>query len=218
MSKVPLIPFRRPEPQVFQKRDKPADTKPKAKKAKKKKGVGMGATNKKQKKPVFQASNSEDIGTKPKAVQRLWKILSKMDEEGTLFVNDEGIVGFDGEYPEERSPEALGLTAQEVKLLRPWAVFDGPEPDDQETATGVILTTYQLVELAYAMGKQAEHTSTTRALTEAAEPVEEDGEEEDEEEWDPDDDEEDGEEGEEEEEEDEEMEVIDEDEYDEEED
>jgi hypothetical protein len=159
-------------------------------------------------KPQFESQNSEDISTKPKGVQRLWRILSKMDPEGTLFVNDAGIIGFEGDVPKDRTPKSLDFKADEVKLLRPWAVLDGPEADDPETATGVLFTTYQLVELAYAMGQQDEHLKTTKTLTAAV--GDDDAEEED-----PDDDEGDDEDEDFDDDDDEEMDVIDEeDEYD----
>jgi AAA ATPase containing von Willebrand factor type A (vWA) domain len=164
-------------------------------------------------KPKFQAKNSENIDSKPEGVQRLWRILSKMDPEGTLFVNDAGIIGFEGDVPQDRTPKALGFKPDETKLLRPWAILDGPVADDPETASGVLFTTYQLIELAYELGKRDEHASTTEALTSAAEDEEEDEEEEDEE-FDPDDEEGDDEDEDFDEEEDEDLDVLDEDEYD----
>ena len=217
MAKVPLIPFQRPEPQVFQKpkvavSSDSKSSKP-AKAKKKKKAKGMAKT---KAKPQFEAKNSEDITSKPKAVQRLWRILSKMDEAGTLFVNDVGVIGFEGDVPDDRTPDVLGLKPDEVKLLRPWAVLDGPEADDPETATGVLLTTYQIVELAYAMGKQDEHSATTKNLTAAVPAAEGSGDEDDEDdEFDPDDAEGDDEDEEFDEDDDDEMDVVDEDEYDE---
>jgi len=147
----------------------------------------------------FIAHNSEDIESKHKALQSLWRILSKMDEKGTVFVNDIGIIGLDGDVPSDRTPKKLGLKNDEIALIQPYAIYDGPEADDQESATGVILTTYQLLEAAFDLGAQSESAKVTASMTRAADAngAEEEAEEEESEE--------------EEEEEDEDMDVLDED-------
>jgi len=142
----------------------------------------MAATQKKaapKATPKFEAKNTEDMTKKPEGVQRLWAVLSHMDPEGDLFVNDKGIIGFDGDVPNSRTPKALKLTKDEVALLRPYAIYDAPSPDDRNSATGVVLTTYQLVEIAYELGAKAERAKVTNSLTAAASDDEDDEDEED---------------------------------------
>jgi len=116
----------------------------------------------------FEVHNTENMDDKPKNVQRLWAILSKMDPEGELFVNDKGIVMLEGQGPNDRTPKALGFTAKETDLLRPWGIADSPEEDNIELATGVLFSMYQLVELAYELGRQDESGEVTRSLVDAA--------------------------------------------------
>lgn len=163
MAKVPLIPSTRPRPKVLMTRGKA----PRQKKAEAtKKGTQMAKT--KAKTVPFEVHNTENIEDKPKNIQRLWAILSKMDPEGELFVNDKGIVMLEGDGPDDRTPKALGFTAKESDLLRPWGIADSPEEDNIELATGVLFSMYQLVELAYELGRQDESGEVTRSLVDAA--------------------------------------------------
>lgn len=158
MTKVPLIPFKRPVPQVLL-RPSTSAAQP-----------GKQQTKKESmsKKHKFQAKNVEDVTKKPKAIRRLWEVLSKMDPSGDLWVNDKGIVVIAGDGPKERTLDALKFDGQEKSLLSEYGIYDSPEPDNAETAKGVILTVYQLLELAYAMGAEDQANEATSALTSAA--------------------------------------------------
>lgn len=151
MSPVPLIPFQRPVPQVFS-RPSPGgiptikDNKKKVKKMASKKAAAAAR---------FESDNTDDIKTKHPDVQRLWRILEKMDVVGT-YVSDDGIIVLDGEGPDHRKPSALKLSAADVELLRPYGVLDGPIANDPATATGVIVSPYQLIQIAFDLGRQVE--------------------------------------------------------------
>ncbi len=140
MTKVPLIPFTRPIPQIMRK-GPPALAR---------KGDTVA------KKTALLAQNTEDITKKAVGVQRLWQLLSKMDPEGTLWVSNAGLILLAGEGPQARSPKALKLNDEEVKLVTSVGIFDADAPDDQATAKAVIASVYQLVELAFDMGMKAE--------------------------------------------------------------
>lgn len=119
----------------------------------------------------FTATNIEDITKKPEAVKRIWKLLSKMDPNGELWVDDKGIIAVAGSTAKDapaRTPKALGLDPEDVEMVSGFGIYDGPEPDNAETATGVIFTVYQLVEFAFAAGVQFEATRLTKAMTAAA--------------------------------------------------
>jgi hypothetical protein len=127
------------------------------------------------KKPKFVVTNSDDPAKKPPELQKLWTILSKMDPEAELFVDNKALIGFEGKVPKGRTPKDLKFTEAETALLRPFGVVDGPDADNPETATGIVLSMYQLVEAAYVMGMQAEAVKQTVALAAAAdEPVDDD--------------------------------------------
>jgi hypothetical protein len=165
MSHVPLIPFQRPVPQAFL---RPALSGKSAKvaKPKKQKKVKMAVSKKKAR---FEATNTDDIKQMPSDVQRLWRILERMDPEGDIFVNDKGILVLDGEGPDERRPEAIKLRKDDTDLLKSYAVLDGPKANDPETATGLIFTQFQMIQLAYELGRQAEQrkvaTDFKKAIT-----------------------------------------------------
>lgn len=148
----------------------------------------------------FESDNSDDIKTKHPDVQRLWRILEKMDAVGT-YVSDDGIVVLDGEGPDARRPNALNFSAADVDFLRPYGVLDGPVANDPATATGVILSPYQLIQIAFDLGRQVEAAkaasdfkkavsapSFTKAKKDEAEEEEEEYAEEDDEDFDDDDD------------------------------
>lgn len=138
----------------------------------------------------FTATNVEDITKKPQEVQALWKFLSKMDPEGDLWTANLAIVAVSGQATKdapERTPAKLKLDAGEIELVTGFAIYDGPEPDDAETATGLIFTPYQLIEVAFAAGVRAEAARFTKAMAAAAD---KDGEEVEEDDEDFDDDEE----------------------------
>jgi hypothetical protein len=128
------------------------------------------ATNKKLK---FHAKNVEDVTKKPAAIRRLWEILSKMDPDGDLWVNDKGIVVVAGGGPKERTLDALKFTGPDKTLLSEYGVYDSPEPDNGETANGVILTVYQLLEIAYAKGAEDAALAASTGVTDAADDEEE---------------------------------------------
>lgn len=122
-------------------------------------------------KTKFNATNIEDITKKPAPVQRLWKLLSKMDPEGDLWVDNKGIIALAGTTSKdapERTPKALKLDEEDTETVASFAIYDGPEPDNAELATGLIFTVYQLVEVAFAMGAQFESERVTKAITAAA--------------------------------------------------
>jgi hypothetical protein len=181
---VPLIPFKRPVPKIFVRRvsgSPPLETK---------------NTRKKRKqimaKAKFNVTNVEDITKKPQAVQRLWKLLSKMDPEGDLWVNDKGIIAVAGDTAKdapERTPKALKLDSEDIETIAAFAICDGPEPDNAELATGVIFTVYQMVEIAFAAGVQFESERLTGAITAAANKPSADDEDEDDEDEDSEDEE-----------------------------
>lgn len=156
--KVPLIPYQRPMPAVFLKKEEPKPTKPKDEK----------------RKPTMaklKATNIEDITKKPGGVQKLWKLLSKMDPNGDLFTDDIGIIAVAGSTAKnapKRTPAALSLDDDESEMVSGFAIYDSPEPDNAELATGVIFTVYQLVEIAFALGVQFESDRLTRTMTAAA--------------------------------------------------
>ncbi len=108
------------------------------------------------KKPRFEATNTDDIKHMPSDVRRLWQIMEKQDPNGDVFVNDVAIIVLEGEGPKDRTPQGLKLLSDDVALLRPFGVLDGPKANDPETAVGVIFTPFQMVQLAYELGRQAE--------------------------------------------------------------
>ena len=152
MSHVPLVPFQRPMPQAFLRPTLPIKA-AKAAKPNKQKKAKMVSTKKKAR---FEATNTDDAKQMPADVQRLWKVLDRMDPEGDIFVNDKGILILDGEGPEDRTPQALKMKKEDTDLLRSYAVLDGPRANDPETATGLIFSQYQMIQLAYELGRQAE--------------------------------------------------------------
>lgn len=165
----------------------------KAAKPKKQKKVKMVTTKKKHR---FEATNTDDAKQMPADVQRLWRILERMDPDGDVFVNDKGILIMDGEGPDERTPQALKLKKDDTDLLRSYAVLDGPKANDPETATGIIFTQFQMIQLAYELGRQAEQrkvASDFKKAVVASPPIagdydeDEDDEEDDDEEFDDDD-------------------------------
>jgi hypothetical protein len=165
--KVPLIPFQRPVPAVLSK------------------AVSKAGTTTTTRKPVmpkakFQVFNVEDISKKPKGVQALWHLLSKMDPTGDLWTDDKAIVAVDGATAKgapKRTIAALGLTDEEKEMVEGFAIVDGPEPDNVEKATGVIFTPYQIVEIAFALGVKFESDRLTGAMA-AAVPSDDDDDEE----------------------------------------
>lgn len=176
MTNVPLIPSKRPVPQVLLRTPTSSTTVvPPVPPVSRKKGTKM-ATKKKSAPAKFEAFNTEDITKKPVSVQKLWQMLDKMDPDGDLFTDDKALIVLDGEGPEGRGVKDLKLTPEEIALIRPYGVYDGPEPDNQETATGVVFTVFYMVELAYALGARDEAAKVTSALTSAASDVEDDDE------------------------------------------
>jgi hypothetical protein len=133
-------------------------------------------------KAKFKVTNVEDITKKPPAVQRLWRLLSKMDPEGDLWVDNKGIIAIAGDTAKDsptRTPKALKLDEEDTETVASFAICDGPEPDNAELATGVIFTVYQMIEIAFAAGVQFESERLTGAITAAAnKPGEEDDDEE----------------------------------------
>jgi len=214
MANVPLIPFKRPEPKVFAKREEAKSkellraaqaaakhfTKPKQK-------VKSMSAKTKPKAQAFEYQNTERIEDKPEVVQFAWQILSTMDPDGELFVNDKALVILQGAYKEEaaaakenkslvhpdtRRAETLGFDEDQIELLQRYAVPDAREEDEEgniveESIVGVVFTPYQLIEavyeLAYSEGLKEERRKVTSVLTEAAEDAD------DEDDWDPDEDE-----------------------------
>lgn len=166
MSHVPLIPFQRPTPQVFL-RPEPRIKTAKAVKPKKQKKAKM-VTTKKKSKHAFEATNTDDAKQMPPDVRRLWSILDRMDPAGDIFVNDKGILILDGEGPDERRPASLKLKTADVDLLRSFAILDGPKANDPETATGIIFTQYQMIQMAYELGRQAEQRKVASDFTKVA--------------------------------------------------
>jgi hypothetical protein len=145
------------------------------------------AKKKKAAAAVFHVTNKEDIKAKPPVVQELWRLLSQMDPDGSTFVSDNGLIAFEGEVPASRSPKALKIAPAMAARLREWAVLDSSIPDDPSGATGVIFTTYQLIEMAYQAGVDVAKAELTETLVAASsdddeedEEDEEDGEEEEE--------------------------------------
>jgi len=185
--KVPLVPSARPEiPDIKHGTE-----------SRKKKSMSNA---KKKKAAAFHVTNKEDIKTKPAAVQELWRLLSQMDPDGSTFVSDNGLIAFEGEVPASRLPKALKIKPELAARLREWAVLDSAKPDDPSEATGVIFTTYQLIEMAYQAGYDTAKAELTEALVSASEDEgddeeDEDGEDEGEEESEEDGDEEEDEDG-----------------------
>lgn len=135
------------------------------------------------KSPKFVAHNVEDITKKPAPVQALWKLLSQMDPDGDLWVNDKGIIALAGQTADEakdRTPKALKLSPDEINWITNFAVYDSPEPDNGEHATGLLFTMYQLAELAFSLGTQWEAARITKAVVKAADGNGEEDEDEDE--------------------------------------
>lgn len=194
---VPLIPFRRPEPQVFLKR-----AEAKIQEAAKAAALAAASPPKKKKrksvpakKPVhstFTYENTENIATKSKGVQFAWAILSKMDPEGDLFVTDRALVIVDGQYAEEKAaflatkegvnPDsrrvgALKFDDEQLKQILRFAIPDAREEDAKgeivpSSIAGVVFTPYQLIEmvfdLAYKQGQADEKRKVTAVLSAAA--------------------------------------------------
>lgn len=166
--KVPLVPSARPEiPDI---KHGTESRKKKMSNAKKKKAAAA----------AFHVTNKEDIKTKPAAVQELWRLLSLMDPDGSTFVSDNGLIAFEGEVPASRLPKALKIKPELAARLREWAVLDSAKPDDPSEATGVIFTTYQLIEMSFQAGYDTAKAELTEALVSASE-VEGDGEDEEDE-------------------------------------
>jgi hypothetical protein len=158
--KVQLIPYQRPVPNILM----CSTTHEELKNTKKRKPM---ATTKAK----LTATNVEDITKKPPSVQRLWKLLSKMDPDGDLWIDNKGIIAFAGSTAKdapERTAKALKLDEDDTELVSSFAIYDGPEPDSQDLATGLIFTVYQLVEIAFAMGVQFESERVTKAIAAAA--------------------------------------------------
>jgi hypothetical protein len=95
------------------------------------------------------------------------------------IVTDNGLIAFEGEVPASRLPKALKIKPELAARLREWAVLDSAKPDDPSEATGVIFTTYQLIEMAYQAGYDTAKAELTEALVSASE--DEDGDEEEDE-------------------------------------
>lgn len=122
---------------------------------------------KKKKAAAFEVHNVESLADKPETIGRVWALLDKADPNGDLWVRDVGMIWFDGKSPKGRHIKDLAFTEDEVALMRPYAVVDSPEEDNVEKATGVVLTVYQLVELAYEMGFQDGGGEVTQDLIDA---------------------------------------------------
>lgn len=123
-------------------------------------------------KPQFEALNTEDITSKPEPLQTLWGLLSKLDPKGELFVADKGIVAVAGQVEKDnpsRSMKSLKLTPPERELISSFAIYDGPEPDNQDEATGLIFTMYQMLELAFSLGVKWESARVDSAVLSASE-------------------------------------------------
>lgn len=138
----------------------------------------------KAKKQTFVYDNTDRPEDKPEMVQVLWNILKKMDPEGDLMTDDRALIGFAGAVPPTRTPAALGLSEDDVNMLLPFAVPDGPVDDEgeiiPESVTGVLLTPYQLLELAYYAGLEDGRGDEDGTETDAEIDVVEEEEEEDE--------------------------------------
>ncbi len=131
----------------------------------------------KKKSAAFVATNVEDVTDKPAPVAALWHLLSKMDPEGDLFVSDKGLIAVDGEVATtspKRTIPALGLSPIEAEWVRSYAIYDSSAPDEQESATGLLFTMYQMLELAFSMGVQSEAARVTSAIVRAASPSDDD--------------------------------------------
>ena len=165
MAKIPLVPFERPVPQAFIRNE--------IKTTKAQKDKTVVSTKKTPAKPAkaakakFSASNSEDISSKAEALQTLWKIMSKSDPDGELFVNDKGLIQLQGDGAPTRTPKALGFTAEETAMIAPFGIYDSDSPDDPATARGVIFTGYQFLEMAYELGRRDEQENVTGAMVAA---------------------------------------------------
>lgn len=216
MANVPLIPFKRPEPQVFTKREeakrqellKAAQAAAKPPPKKKKKGKSMSAKKKAKQAPVFTYQNTENMDDKPEIVQFAWAFLSAMDPEGELFVNDKALVIHQGDYadekaaakkgegtdPDTRRPKALGFDEDQQAIVERYAVPDAREEDDEgniveSSIVGVVFTPYQLIEAVAAMAyAQGRKDEKGKVTSVLTEAADSvDGDEDDD--WDPDDDE-----------------------------
>lgn len=171
MTKIPLIPFQRPMPQIFLKQTPALPTK-KPVKATKKKDVAPMTTTKKPAaaaKPKFTAHNTSDVTTKPEKVQELWALIDKIDP-GDIWVDDKVIITVDpnGATPAERTPKALKFTPVETALVQRYGIYDGAMADDQESAVGVVCTIYQVIEAAYAAGAEDAKAKFNSAVLAAA--------------------------------------------------
>jgi hypothetical protein len=157
--KVQLIPYQRPVPNILMR----STAHEELKNTKKRKPMATKAK--------LTATNVEDITKKPPAVQRLWNLLSKMDPDGDLWIDNKGIIACAGSTAKDapdRTAKALKLNEDDTEIVASFAIYDGPEPDSQDLATGLIFTVYQLVEIAFAMGVQFESERVTKAITAAA--------------------------------------------------
>lgn len=172
MTKVPLIPFERPVPQAFLRAESKV---PKAKKDKIVVSTKKSAAKPAKAKAKFSATNSEDISSKPETLQMLWRLMAKADPDGTLYVNDVGIIQLQGDVAPTRTTKALGFTDEETKMLMPYGVYDSDSPDDPVTARGVIFTGFQFLEMAYALGRLDEQAAVTTAMVAAADEEDDEG-------------------------------------------
>jgi hypothetical protein len=157
----------------------------------------------------FTYENNVREDEKDDFVRLGWSILEKMDPEGDLFVTDKGLVVLQGAGPDDRRINVLGFDEEEIGYIEQFAIPDATEADENdnpipESITGVIFTTYNLIEVisevayqsGYEAGKAERGDKITEVLTEATKDdddddeyeyeEEEDGEEtiEDEEEYD----------------------------------
>ena len=158
---VPLMPMQRPMPKALAAHYSKEMTKVASKK----------------KNAAFVATNVENITDKPAPIHPLWALLSKMDPDGSLFVADKGIIAVEGSPVADsptRSPAQLGLSPMEKEWVQHYAVYDGPTPDDQSQATGLIFTMYQFIELAFSMGVQWENARVNSAIIRAADDSDDD--------------------------------------------
>lgn len=123
------------------------------------------------KKPKFTVMNTEDITKKPEQVQMLWRLMSKMDPNGDLWTDNKAIIALDGQTAADapdRTVGALKLAKDEAELVKGFGIVDGPEADNVATATGVIFTPYQMIEIAFALGVQFEAERLTKTMNDAA--------------------------------------------------
>ena len=146
------------------------------------KAISKGPKTKPKKEPSMQekykVTNTDNPRDKHPDVQILWDILDKMDPDMDLWSKDIALLSLEGSIVKGRLPKDLGLTPQEAKLIRSVAILDCTEADDKgnsitESAIGSIATIYQLVELAYNLGKSVD---ASEAVPEVAPDEEEDDE------------------------------------------